>query len=390
MAKFDWVPYLEGKYLNYYQWFAVIGSFVLLVLSILFFVAYLIICKIYHEREKYRWINEEKKKYIDWLKNFTFNGGFVCLTLIPLVCSALDVLYLVEGMVGMMLIQTIKIYLNNGRTRWDEEAPFQMHLSTFKHYVSLCLKPTPQMIKQLKKAAIISILAPLLMYKTCLCFYNDEVGYYSDLLGFGVNTYLSRIFQLKDSCPPGPPCHMYATIPEDPGYAFFLNLHTHQDVDKVIVFYQELNSPDPTSFLNITAETYPYHGLEWKAARSVHSALILGLKPDTQYLTKVFYNNQFWTNAIYKTLPDNNSRPIRIINGGDSGYTRAAINLTRIAATLKPDLFVMGGDIAYDDNMPACAYTWDYFLGMYGQLTATLGYLMPIISVVGNHDVGLN
>lgn len=183
---------------------------------------------------------------------------------------------------------------------------------------------------------------------------------------------------------------MYATIPEDPGYAFFLNLHTHKDVDKVIVFYQELNSPDPTSFMNITAETYPYHGLEWKAARAVHSALILGLKPDTQYLTKVFYNNQFWTNAIYKTLPDNNSRPIRIINGGDSGYTRAAINLTRIAATLKPDLFVMGGDIAYDDNMPACAYTWDYFLGMYGQLTATLGYLMPIISVVGNHDVGLN
>lgn len=50
----------------------------------------------------------------------------------------------------------------------------------------------------------------------------------------------------------------------------------------------------------------------------------------------------------------------------------------------------MGGDIAYDDNMPACAYTWDYFLGMYGKLTTTLGYLMPIVSTVGNHDVGLN
>ncbi len=116
----------------------------------------------------------------------------------------------------------------------------------------------------------------------------------------------------------------------------------------------------------------------------------MGLKPDTEYLTKVHYNNQFWTNAIYRTLPDNNSRPIRMINAGDSGYTRAAINLTKIAATLKPDVFIIGGDIAYDDNMPACAYTWDYFLGMYGQLTATLGYLMPIISVVGNHDVGLN
>lgn len=50
----------------------------------------------------------------------------------------------------------------------------------------------------------------------------------------------------------------------------------------------------------------------------------------------------------------------------------------------------MGGDIAYDNNIPACAYTWDYFLGMYGRITATIGYMMPIVAIVGNHDVGLN
>ncbi len=50
----------------------------------------------------------------------------------------------------------------------------------------------------------------------------------------------------------------------------------------------------------------------------------------------------------------------------------------------------MGGDIAYDDNMPACSYTWDSFLGMYGKITATLGYMMPILVTIGNHDAGLN
>ena len=45
MAKFDWFPYLEGKYLNYYQWFAVIGSTVLILLSALSFIAYLILSK---------------------------------------------------------------------------------------------------------------------------------------------------------------------------------------------------------------------------------------------------------------------------------------------------------------------------------------------------------
>ena len=47
-------------------------------------------------------------------------------------------------------------------------------------------------------------------------------------------------------------------------------------------------------------------------------------------------------------------------------------------------------DIAYDNNIPACSYTWDYFLNMYGEITATLGYMMPIVTTVGNHDVGLN
>jgi hypothetical protein len=79
-----------------------------------------------------------------------------------------------------------------------------------------------------------------------------------------------------------------------------------------------------------------------------------------------------------------------MINAGDSGYTKSAVELTKIVATLKPDVFFIGGDIAYDDNLPACMFTWDYYLGMYGSLTTSIGYMMPIVLGVGNHDVGLN
>ena len=157
----------------------------------------------------------------------------------------------------------------------------------------------------------------------------------------------------------------------------------------VTIFYREVDGP-ATEFSKIQATSYDYHGLEWKAARKVHSALIIGLKPDTKYLTIVHYNNQNWTNAIYKTLTNDPSKPINMINAGDSGYTDASYELAKIVATLNPDVFFIGGDIAYDDNMPACAYTWDYFLTQYGRITATLGYLMPIVLTVGNHDVGLN
>ena len=101
-------------------------------------------------------------------------------------------------------------------------------------------------------------------------------------------------------------------------------------------------------------------------------------------MTKVFYQGRYWTNAIYKTLPS--SPPVRMINAGDSGFNHAAVNLSKIVSRLNPDIFFMGGDIAYDNNVAACSYTWDYFLGMYGQITATLGYMMPIVVSVGNHD----
>ena len=79
-----------------------------------------------------------------------------------------------------------------------------------------------------------------------------------------------------------------------------------------------------------------------------------------------------------------------MVNAGDSGYTLSAIALTQVAATLKPDVFFIGGDVAYDDNMHSCMFVWDYYLGLYGSLTTSLGYMMPIVLAVGNHDVGLN
>lgn len=94
MAKFDWVPYLEGKYLNYYQWFAAIGSFVCLVLSLLSVTLYLIICKLASTPTKHEW-TYSKKKLVQRLKNISFNATFIFLTIIPLICSALDVIYLV-------------------------------------------------------------------------------------------------------------------------------------------------------------------------------------------------------------------------------------------------------------------------------------------------------
>lgn len=79
-----------------------------------------------------------------------------------------------------------------------------------------------------------------------------------------------------------------------------------------------------------------------------------------------------------------------MLNAGDSGYTHASHNLSKLVVQYHPDIFFMGGDVAYDNNIPACAYTWDFFLSMIEGISNELGYIMPIVLTVGNHDVGLN
>ena len=79
-----------------------------------------------------------------------------------------------------------------------------------------------------------------------------------------------------------------------------------------------------------------------------------------------------------------------MVNAGDAGTTNSANQFNTLISTLKPDIFFMGGDIAYDDNFNTCYYTWDFYLSGLEKMFQKLGYLVPMVLTVGNHDVGLN
>jgi hypothetical protein len=105
---------------------------------------------------------------------------------------------------------------------------------------------------------------------------------------------------------------------------------------------------------------------------------------------KVKYDNQFYVNSIYKTLPADPKVPVVMLNGGDSGYTHSAYNLSKLAVQYKPDIIFIGGDVAYDNNIPACSYTWDFFLHMIEGISNQVGYIVPLALALGNHDAGVN
>lgn len=95
-------------------------------------------------------------------------------------------------------INALRIILDNGRRRWDQEV-HRSHpraTSITKVFWALSRKLDPATKKKIYKAVGIAIFANLIMYRTCLCFYNIEIGYYNEWLGFGINTYATRFIQL--------------------------------------------------------------------------------------------------------------------------------------------------------------------------------------------------
>ena len=76
--------------------------------------------------------------------------------------------------------------------------------------------------------------------------------------------------------------------------------------------------------------------------------------------------------------------------GGDLGMTKAGQQMTNHLTEYKPDIIILGGDTVYDDGMRSCYDSWDNFYNMFEPIYEELGYLVPLVMSIGNHDVGFD
>ena len=391
---YNWVPYFRGKLLTYHQYFALIGGTACLLIAFLSFLIYFLVKKYCDKKShQYQEVAAEqetaKPKIIKRVEKFLLGSGFVWLSLAPVVVMAVDVIPFAAGLLlnfGVLAGWMATLHY----LRYEKETANHYKSSSWIEFKRSLRHRRPSLNKKWLIVGLASLLVNCLAYRSCLCFYNNEMPYYNQLLGFGLSSWITRFARLPVACPVGKPCQLYTTLPEDSITSVFVNAHTHHSVHNVTVYYAPIDTLNDSDFLTAQAVTVEYEGLDYRERRNVHSALIRGLKPETKYLIKIFYDQEFRAVSTYKTFSEDPAVPLRMINAGDSGYTEPAIKLSQVVASLKPDIFFIGGDVAYDDNMPACMFTWDYYLGMYGSISSTLGYMMPIVLGVGNHDVGLN
>jgi len=244
---------------------------------------------------------------------------------------------------------------------------------------------------QILSIIALSVLLPMITTGSCLCFYNQ--GWGIPLLGgvWNYNSALIRKWTVGEVCPEGKICHVYVTVPEDALTSAFVNIHTGVDITSLDVSYVAAEE-NPGDKVTAQVESMVIKGLENLGRRNIFTAYLEGLTSNTKYTLTINYGATGNTlTKTYKTPPNGTDKELVLAIGGDVGNTETADKMTSLATkSFKPDAFYIGGNLAYDNNIRDCYYAYDKSISRFEASFDQLGYMVPIVLAIGNHDIGLN
>lgn len=123
----------------------------------------------------------------------------------------------------------------------------------------------------------------------------------------------------------------------------------------------------------------------------LHRLEVTNLEPDTEYLFRMDGEAE-----IYKflTLPKDLKKPLSFVVGGDIYHDKMknVLETNLQVARCNPRFAILGGDIAYAANRYFLSWEknerWIDFLATWTKtMVDAEGHLIPILAVIGNHDV---
>ena len=175
----------------------------------------------------------------------------------------------------------------------------------------------------------------------------------------------------------GEPEAIYLTWQNDPSSTMVIHWITPEDKTS-----EEIKIREPGG------EWHELHGsslkMPYKGPYLIHSVEAVSLRPGTHYEIEVD-----GCSYTFKTAPA--ALPIRFIDGGDIYHDGIEYvdEINRQIAKLDPLFAIVGGDIAYPDR--SSGKRWTRWLEFFKTWTYTMrgasGRLIPMVSVIGNHDV---
>lgn len=174
-------------------------------------------------------------------------------------------------------------------------------------------------------------------------------------------------------------CNVYLTVSNETD-GTIINFHSKYLIEDISIQY------DYQSHLN--SEKYQFkilpivdHVKNPFIQRYVYKVFLQKLNPGIIYFR---IKNQHYQSQEFKFKKSNQ---IHFIVGGDMGTTQSALKMYELAKSYEPSFILIGGDIAYTNAVNSCYQRWDFWFHHVTKPSPN-GYLIPILTSVGNHDTG--
>lgn len=181
------------------------------------------------------------------------------------------------------------------------------------------------------------------------------------------------------------PVALYLTWQKSPQTTMTIQWITQSDRHNDLIEYQRVGEKE---WKSVSGKHQP---MPDKYPFFIHHAEIMGLLPDTEYR---FRTGNDAVSYKFRTMPEKMTKPIRFVVGGDIYHDGIQLveKMNKQIAKLDPMFVLAGGDLAYNDEgkstAPKVIPKWlDLLITWKKDLITPDGKLIPIIPIIGNHDV---
>lgn len=161
------------------------------------------------------------------------------------------------------------------------------------------------------------------------------------------------------------------------------------DSEDTSISYKE-ESGSENSWTSLTPTLVPLPQMQ---GYFIHRVEIKDLKPNRSY--QFYLNDDKDKIYLFRTMPSSLDIPIRFAVGGDVYHDEIVFvrQINKQVALTSPDFVIVGGDIAYgvssrSANKPQDMERWVTWITAWCEDMITPdGYLIPMLALIGNHDV---
>ncbi|HSW85991.1 MAG TPA: metallophosphoesterase family protein [Rhabdochlamydiaceae bacterium] len=197
---------------------------------------------------------------------------------------------------------------------------------------------------------------------------------------FALYFVLSAVLYAQD------PDSLYLTWTQDPTSTMTVQWHTPKEERETLIYYQKIGSDVWKDRAGNCKDIS-------NSRLAIHTIELEGLESGADY---VFHIGNEQKKYHFRTMPRNTDKPVHFVVAGDAYfYLYIFRKMNAQIAKKDPDFVVIGGDIAYTNGHVTFFKGKDWEMKRWGtffqewkeQMVTSDGRLIPMVIVLGNHDL---